>query len=468
MKLRQKIRLWPKGRQRVASALLLMPLLVCAFYGVENLRGHLALDAAWKAAAAEGLPGKVSGIDSPPVPASRNLFLSHAVRNRVLMEGGFQAPWGNQAPVRIPWGNFRPRTVKPHRMPGRSVDTSAAAGRRMDFSAVRDAMAGLGWTLPPTESPAEAVLGGLGRFQFELNEWAGEIRARPEWSITESYAPYAAVFEKLLTETIEVFGLRAVAAASAGRPEDEILEDLESVSRLCRHSAQSSGAVNGLVWELLQTRRLSDEQLLRVSALLLEEPVTATLLKSIQTHDLADRSAEPEFKPWWGDERNLGGRILEKLQPRGWFQLAEAWEVRAGTASKHWLDQTSAAWRAGKALPDRPGAARPAWWALGGPFTGELHFSRARHLLSCGCEWSSVVEAALESRLAMVGIGLERYRMRYDEWPKTLEEARDLVPGGLRLNPVTGKPFIYHVLPEGGWVLEDGGRWKTWRTAVTL
>ncbi|MDB6131811.1 MAG: hypothetical protein JWM59_54 [Verrucomicrobiales bacterium] len=140
-------------------------------------------------------------------------------------------------------------------------------------------MAALSWTLPEKGTPAQKVRGGLDRFQTELEEWTAEIRKRPEWGMPAEEAADFQVYEKALEEVADLLGLRAVAAAAAGRDGAEILRDLESVSLLSRHLWNRIGTVNRLLWEVLATRHLKDVELQDAGALLLDEPPFPLLLR---------------------------------------------------------------------------------------------------------------------------------------------------------------------------------------------
>jgi hypothetical protein len=331
-------------------------------------------------------------------------------------------------------------------------------------------MARLGWTMPEEGPPAAAVLGGLERFRVELGEWAVEIRKRPDWAVTEEYAAHSRTLEKLLAETQYVFSLRALAAAETGRPVEEVLQDVESAALIGLNVLEPRNALNNLIWELLRTRRLNDGEWKLAGELLPEEPKTQALLRSIYTNDLAEQVRKPQEIPGFlGDDgESLMDSILEALKPSGWQLLITAHGVRADLAAKNWLEATAIAWREGKPPPPRPDSPRP-WWTRGGPVfrPDDYPAPLGAHLISCGCQWGSVLEAAMESRMAMAAIGLERFRLRHGVWPETLEAARDFIPGGLRNNPVTGNPFVYKLLPDGGWMIQADGDWrKNWRSAL--
>ncbi len=468
-----KFRQWLERRRRLVRAVIVAALLTAGFYGLENLRCRLVLDAAVKAAVEGGVPQKVAGIWSPSLPAGRNLFLSRVVQNRLIVTGEFQRFQWADSPVPVFWGEIQPRSVKiKEKGLWRTVrvDTSPADGRRRDLQAVRDAMARLGWTLPEGSAPAEAVLGGLERFRVELGEWAAEIRKRPDWAVTEEYAAHSQTLGKLLPETQRIFSLRALAAAETGRPAEEVLRDLESAALLGRNVLEPADALNNLIWELLRTRRLNDAEWKQAGELLPDGPKTQLLLKSIYTSDLAEEVWRPREIPAFlgGGGESLMDSVLGTLQPSGWHLLVTAHEVRADLAAKNWLEATDAAWREGKPLPSKPDFRR-SWWAWGGAVfpRHEYPFRLGAHLMSCGCQWGSMIQGAMESRLAMAAIGLERFRLRHGVWPETLEAARDFLPGGLRNNPVTGNPFVYKLLPDGGWMIQADGDWSTsWRSAL--
>lgn len=482
--------LWPKWRRGIAAAALLVGLLVAGLYTLENIRGSMMLRAASGAAKAAGLPESVAGIDVPPVPKEKNLLFAPVFQNRLFRDPEGKVTLVNGKITRIPWGNIFPQQVKirPGSFNFQRVDTSPPEGRRRDLSAVRDAMAGLGWTMPETNSAAEEVRAGLDRFEIELGEWAKEIRQRPGWSIPAEYSSDYMEIEKLLGDVADIFGLRAISGTAAGRPGAEILQDLESVSLLCGHVWWKSGAVNDFLWEVLQTRRLTDGELAGAGAFLLAEPRTDVLLESVYGDTLSYcagflniRGTGGEVSDCWPAYQSTPDywefmeaawiRYCKKFESSGSYRILESGELRNLISIKQELEATATAWREGTPFPETQDSDRP-WWRQ--PLlifwsSHSAHSSLGSLLRSCGCIWKDVVRAAAEAQVARASIGLERYRLRHGDWPPDLAAVTDLVPQGFKPNPGNLKPLEYSRLTDGGWKLSIGERrgvvFEVWQSA---
>lgn len=493
MKLPQRLQKWPKWpkwRRRVAATVLSAGLLVFGLYVMENIRGSVMLRSANAAAQVAGLPESAAGLDVPPVPKDKNLLFAPVFQNRLFRDSKGAIILVDAKITRIPWGDIFPRQVqvRPGSSSIRLVDPNQTEGRRRDLTAVRDAMAALGWTMPETDSPAEAVRAGLDRFQMELAEWAREIRQRPGWSIPAEEGASYLEMGKVLTDVSEIFGLRAISGAAAGRPGAEILQDLESVSLLCGHAWWRSGAVNDFLWEVLQTRRLTDGELAAAGRFLLTEPQTDVLLHTIYGDTLkycegflnirgsgggvSDCWPEYQVTPeYWEVIEPAWVRFCRRFESSGSYRILESREIRNLISIKQWLEATSAAWREGTQFPDHPDSDWP-WWTrplLISPYSTYLHSTLGSHLNSCGCMWTDVVGAAVEAQLARAAIGLERCRLKHGAWPPDFAAAADLVPPGFQPAPGGIKPLEYTRLPDGGWKLDIGERsgriFETWQSA---
>jgi hypothetical protein len=345
----------------------------------------------------------------------------------------------------------------------------------LEFEPVVEAMTALGWTLPQSATAAAKVRGGLDRFQLELEEWSAEVRKRPKWSVPVEWAVDHEAFETALVETAKIFGLRAISGAASDRGGNEILRDLESISLLSRHSWKLAGALNPLIWEVVKTRRLTDGELMTAAGWLIEEPPIRPLLRAAYLDSLAYNegclaaglNAGNEGPAYWKDEIlvSISGPIQtwfhEVFCPSGWYRLSEAREIRCMIGSKIRAESSLASWRGEKPLPDVHGL--PQSTLMNHPMPLPYWYSSfGAHLMSCGCQLSTVWQAAVDARIAMVMIGLERYRLRHGKWPDHLTDVADFIPKGLRHVPMHEDCMGYTVLPEGGWELSAGKNFPKW------
>ena len=128
--------------------------------------------------------------------------------------------------------------------------------------------------------------------------------------------------------------------------------------------------------------------------------------------------------------------------------------------NQRWLRQIDAAWDSPSPPPIRQNKIEP-------PLVAGRHVyyldDLGYHLQSCGCPVSTIVSQTVDARIAMIAIGLERHRLRHGTWPETLTTVAGLIPRNLRVNPKTGKPFTYQLLPGAGWELSDDDRGTVWR-----
>ena len=465
---------------------LIAALAIAAFYTEENIRGSWTLDHANDLARKEHVPLHPSAVHQPIPPHSRNLFYADAFRNRILWEpeDGFEETGNNLGkssglPMPIPWGDFHPQSASIGKSLQRQpATTDPAKGRSLNLQATRNAMKQLGWTLPETASPAHDVRTGLDRYQIDMAEWATEIRQRPAWAPEPASFRSIETFERLLIETTRLFTLRAVAGALAGRPGSEIFTDLESAHLLSHHTWVAPRFVNAAIWEVLRARRLKDGELLALGNMLPDRPPTNILLQRTWMESLAwiteiltplgESNAEYSAARYWElytipelFPHDLPA--LRHLKPAGWYRLEEARMIQVMIENQRWLRQIDAAWDSPSPPPiqqnkiERPLVAR-----------GNLHYmdDLGYHLQSCGCPVSTIVNQAVEARLAMMAIDLERYRLRHGTWPPTLTEAADLIPRGLRPDPQSGKPLTYKILPEGGWELSNEEHHPVWRMTL--
>ena len=468
---------WSARRRRLVTASLIAGLAIAAFYAEENLRGSWTLGQAIDLANAENVPLHPAALFVPAPPAERNLFHSPAFQNRLLWKSADSSEELGESsglPAPIPWGDIHPRSTGT----GRSrqlANTDVRNGRSRSLEATRDRMKALGWSVPETTSPAEDVRIGLDRFRNELAEWAVEIRKRPEWAPAPDSFGAIRSFDRVLEETTRMFALRAVARALAGRPDAEILDDLESAQLISRHVWSSPGLFNEAVWEVLRARRLDDTELVLLACLLPDKPFPDVLLKRTWMESLAwiHEILTPLSSGDAGDASSHYWELytvlvlqpehlppLRRLKPAGWFRLEEARMLEVMVENGRWLRQVETTWDLPSALPVQREKLEPPFVAR-----GNLHYmdDLGYHLQSCGCPVSTIVNQAVEARLAMVAIGLERYRLRHGTWPPTLTEAADLIPRGLRPDPQSGKPLTYKILPEGGWELSNEEHYPVWR-----
>src|SRR6478752_7051393 len=170
--LRSTLRNCPPLRRRMLAVLLTAGLLAAAFYITESLRSSMALASSIEEAQRTGVPVSLGEVFTPRPDGERNLFLAPVLKGRIVTAFG-PATYTVAPTANVPWGAIHPRSggKGTKRYP---VQTSPAEGRRLDFAAVQEAMAALSWTLPEKGTPAEKVLGGLDRFQTELQEWTAE------------------------------------------------------------------------------------------------------------------------------------------------------------------------------------------------------------------------------------------------------------------------------------------------------
>ena len=467
---------WSTRRRRSVTASLIAGLAIAAFYAEENLRGSWTLGRAIDLANAQNVPRHPAEIFVPAPPAERNLFHSTAFRNRVLWnsaDGSEGLGESSGFPAPIPWGDIHPRSTGT----GRSYQlahTDVRSGRRRSLEATRDSMKALGWSITESASPAEVVRIGLDRFQTELAEWAVEIRKRPEWAPAPDSFGAIRCFDSVLGETTRMFALRAVAGADAGRPGAEILDDLESAQLISRHVWFLPGSFNAAVWEVLRARRLDDAELILLASLLPDKPFPDVLLKRTWMESLA--WIHGLLKPLsGGDAGDAASRYWERytplvlqpehlptlrgFKPAGWFRLEEARMLEVMVENGRWLRQVETTWDLPSALPVQREKLEPPFVARGNlRYMDDLGY----HLQSCGGPVSAIVNHAVEARLAMVAIGLERYRLRHGTWPASLTDAADIIPGGLRPDPLNRRPIPYKILADGSWKLGSGIDYPVW------
>jgi hypothetical protein len=462
---------------------LIAALAIAAFYTEENIRGSRTLDHANDLARKEHVPLHPSTVHHPAPPQEHNLFYAPAFRNRILWESedGFEETGNDRGkssglPMLIPWGDIHPQFASIGKsLQRQSATTDPAKGRSLNLLATREAMKKLGWTLTETASPANDVRTGLDRYQSELAEWGTEIRQRSGWAPEPASFRSIETFERLLIETTRLFTLRAVAGAAAGRPGSEIFTDLESAHLLSQHTWAAPRFVNAAIWEVLRARSLKDGELLALGNMLPDKPPTNILLQRTWMESigwiteiltpLGESNGEYSTARYWElytipelfpDDLPA----LRHLKPAGWYRLEEAWMIQVMIENQRWLRQIDAAWDSPSPPPIRQNKIEP-------PLVAGRHVyyldDLGYHLQSCGCPVSTIVSQTVDARIAMIAIGLERHRLRHGTWPETLTTVAGLIPRNLRVNPKTGKPFTYQLLPGAGWELSDDDRGTVWR-----
>ena len=471
---------WSAGRRRLLTAGILVAWAVAAFYVEENLRGSRMLDHATTSAKAERIPLLPAAVFPLPPPKDTNLFYSPVVQSRILWNsaGGASSPVFNPAftadfPAPILWGDIHPHSTSlaSRREP---ATTDSRTGRSLNFQATREAMEKLGWAVPKGESPAHDVRTCLDRYQNELAEWSSEIRGRPAWVPAPVYFGSIKAFEKLFFSTVRLFALRAVAGSASKRPSSEILADLESAILLSRHIWYGAPPVNAAIWETLRARRLNDSELMTLGSQLPDYPLTKVLLERTWMESLPwiteilsplGRDTSHNVFCYYWNAYTLADLNYEKpptlrwLKPAGWYALEEAAMIEMMIENQRWLRQIDNNWNSPAPLPITPNKIAPPRIAAGNiRYMDDLGF----HLHACGCPVGAIVSQAVEARVAMVAIGLERHRLEHGTWPASLAEAAALIPGGLRNNPQTHQPISYELLSDGGWKLNDADSGIVW------
>ncbi|MBX3743763.1 MAG: hypothetical protein KF833_00495 [Verrucomicrobiae bacterium] len=473
-------RLNPLERWVLQPLLVLLVLYVAItfVYGVENLRGALALRALHRDLQAQGLPIAPADLLPPPVPDDRNLAVIPLFSPLFAYDS---------LPTGIRWHDTNayqraqkaftyedPRTPFQRFAKDRGTPVGAwPDGQRLDLAVWQAYFA----SLPdrpepnPDASPGASVLAALDPLEDDLDQLRSAARSRPESLFPLHYEegfhmllPHMAV----LRRTSELLRLRAVALLSEDRTDEALAETLLAlrlsdairnepilISLLVRVVIDRTALQS--VWEGCLDRRWNESQLRTLQQAFatrryLDDMATVLHGERVfgsHTYDVMVRGGDPL--------RTLLGMIADndhsfasfiRFIPRGWIRQNQV------AHSRHLGVLVDDLQRAPSHAALPPGDERLLQTIdRRSPFT----IIAGMLLPALAKSHTRAYHAEAVSRLALAGLALERHRLAEGRYPDRLDA---LVPRFLEsvpIDPMDGQPLRYRLTDTGDFQLYSVG-----------
>lgn len=459
-------------------ALLVLSVAVTFVYGVENLRGALALRALHRDLRAEGLPVAPADLLPPPVPDDRNLALIPLFRPLF----GYDS-----LPTGIRWHDTNayqhaqkaftyedPQTPFQRFAKDRGTPVGTwPDGQRLDLAVWQAYFT----SLPdrpepnPDDAPGASVLTALNRLEDDLDPLRSAARSRPECRFPLHYEegfnmllPHLVV----LRRTSELLRLRALALLSEDRTDEALAETLLAL-RLSDGIRNEPILISLLVrvvidrtalqpvWEGCLDRRWNDSQLRTLQQALatrryLDDIATVLHGERIlgsHTYDVMVRGGDP-LRALLGmmadSDHSLASFI--RFIPRGWIRQNQV------AHSRHLGSLVADLQRAPSHAALPPGDERllqsldrrSPFTILAGMLVPAIDKSITR-----------AYHAEAVNRLALAGLALERHHLAEGRYPDRLDA---LVPRFLEsvpIDPMDGQPLRYRLTDTGDFQLYSVG-----------
>lgn len=251
------------------------------------------------------------------------------------------------------------------------------------------------------------------------------------------------------------------------------IDDVQSIGRLCSlmvkpgtpfSLAMAQGlwqqGTDGLIWEILQSDKLTDDDLVRLQSTVSAESFLDHLLRMEQV-DLArtpytfaeiHRSPGRYFsEKFYSVSEKLTQDARTALWPLLWADVDQAKSLSSRAEQIRALRDAIAQKNLSALASFSPALSRfskDGWW----------QFPVSKKILGDYGMTSTTCQVEAIRQLTIATIALERYRLKHGGYPDTLDA---LVPDFLAAVPVDwfdGKPLKYRPLPDGQYLLYSVGR----------
>lgn len=459
--------------------------------GLENWRGARALRAFRMELKARGEPVSIEEVIPPAIPDDRNLALAPPFRPLLQYRRVPKAPGASPWSASVEWldsnGLARIQSV---RLDAASESYRAFASNhgRPEKTWLEGAPEDLAMrqayyvSLPDwapavaSDSPAKDVLTALSRYDDLLNEIRKAAATHPETRFPIKYEEGFATMLSHLSPTkalSRVLSLRATALLAEGRA-DEAMADIELTLRLSDGLTGEPLLIIALVryaidalalqpiWEGCLAHQFSEAQLVRLQDAFKGRDYLGEFRRALQGERLCvDLAYEGllrrdglqleslGFAENGDDVEDLVKALMLRLMNRGWIRQNQVANGRYIEAMVGDLRRA----RTHTDLPDQDFRLldlqrnRSVYTMVAAKLAPALGSALDR-----GFEWEA------ERRLAVMGLGLERYRIANGHYPEALADlAPRWAPPEAAVDPMTGADLQYRRTEDDGYRLYSVG-----------